>query len=91
MKLLVCRKKKARHYQSLFGLIVKDSMDSILKREVVNLTMQMSLFGNNISRKMITDETIRDDTGIDIMKVPEGFEEAWRVWKEEDMKDDQEF
>lgn len=77
-------------YKSVFGLVVQDSVDSILKREVVNLTFQMSLFRNNISWKMLTDETLTDDTLLNVLNVPKGFEEAWRVWKEQDKNDDQE-
>ena len=77
-------------YKSLFRRIVKDSVDSILKGEVVNLIMQMSLFRNNISRRMITDESTTDATAVNMMEMPKGFEEAWRVWKEQDKNDDQE-
>ena len=77
-------------YKAFFGLIVKDSVNSILKREVVNLALQMSLFRNNISRRMITDESTTDATAVNMMEMPKGFEEAWRVWKEQDKNDDQE-
>ena len=33
--------------------------------------------------KLDTDEEITDETPIDMMNVPEGFEDAWRVWKEQ--------
>lgn len=55
-------------------------MDSVLKRKVVNLALQMSLFKNNISRKMMTDET-----GLNMTNMPKRFEEAWKVWKEQDL------
>ena len=57
-------------------MILKDDVDSILKREVVRLTVQMCRFRNNISGKLLTDEGITDDSPIDMVKVPEGFEEA---------------
>ena len=59
-------------------MILKDGVDSILKREVVHLTAQMCRFRNNISRKLLTDEgtCITVDSPIDMVKVPEGFEEA---------------
>ena len=74
-------------YKSVFGMIVQDSMDSIMKREVVRLTVQISLFRNNISRRLLTDETLTDETPLNIMNVPKGFEEAWKVWKEQDNKE----
>ena len=77
-------------YKAFFGLIVKDSVNSILKREVVNLALQMSLFRNNISRKMLSDDTLTDETPLNIMNVPKGFEEAWKVWKEQDKNECQE-
>ena len=77
-------------YKSVFGLIIKDSIDSILKREIVHLTMQMSLFRNNVSRKMLSDDTLTDETPLNIMNVLKGFEEEWKVWKEQDKNDCQE-
>ena len=77
-------------YKSVFGLIIHDSMDSIMKREVVHLTMQMSLFRNNIARRMLSDETLTDETPLNIRNVPKGFEEAWKVWKEQDKNQCQE-
>ena len=60
-------------------MIIKDSVDAILKREVIHLTAQMCRFRNNIATKLPADEEITDDTPIDLLKVPEGFEDAWKV------------
>lgn len=56
-------------------------MDSVLKRKVVNLALQMSLFRNNISRNY----RITDETGLNMTNMPKRFEEAWKVWKEQDL------
>ena len=77
-------------YKSIFGLNIHDSMDSIMKREVVRLTVQMSLFRNNIARRLLSDETLTDETPLNIANVPKGFEEAWKVWKEQDKNECQE-
>ena len=77
-------------YKSLFGMIVRDCIDTVMKREVLHLTMQMSSFRNSISRRMLTDETLTDETPLNILNVPKGFEEAWKVWKEQDKNECQE-
>ena len=66
------------------GMIIKNSVDAILKREVIHLTAQMCRFRKNIAKKLPADEEITDDTPIDLLKVPEGFEDAWKVWKEQE-------
>ena len=67
-------------YNSLFGLLIQDSVDSILKREVVRLTVEMCRFRRNISEKMLADKS-RDDAPMNITRLPEGFNEAWRLWR----------
>ena len=67
-------------YNSLFGLLIQDSVDSILKREVVKLTVEMCRFRRNISEKMLADKS-RDNAPMNIANLPEGFNEAWRLWK----------
>ena len=71
-------------------MIIKDSVDSILKREVIHLTTQMCRFTNNIGKKLLTDEEITDEIPIDKLKVPKGFEEAWKVLKEQEGNEDRE-
>ena len=67
-------------YNSLFGMLVQDCVDSILKKEVVWLTVEMCRFRKNISEKMLADES-RAEAPMNIARLPEGFNEAWRLWK----------
>ena len=67
-------------YNSLFGLLIQDCVDSILKKEVVNLTVEMCRFRKNISEKMLADKS-RDNAPMNIAGLPEGFNEAWRLWR----------
>ena len=67
-------------YNSLFGMLVQDCVDSILKKEVVNLTVEMCRFRKNISEKMMADES-RAEASMNIARLPEGFNEAWRLWR----------
>ena len=67
-------------YNSLFGLLIQDCVDSILKKEVVKLTVEMCRFRRNISEKMQADRS-RIDAPMNIAGLPEGFNEAWRLWR----------
>ena len=67
-------------YNSLFGLLLQDCVDSILKKEVVNLTVEMCRFRRNISEKMLADGS-RAEAPMNIARLPEGFNEAWRLWR----------
>ena len=67
-------------YNSLFGLLIQDCVDSILKKEVVKLTVEMCRFRKNISEKMLADKS-RDNAPMNIAGLPEGFNEAWRLWR----------
>ena len=73
-------------YNSLFGMLVQDCVDSILKKEVVNLTVEMCRFRKNISEKMLADES-RAGTPMNITRLPEGFNEAWRLWRLDDTEE----
>ena len=73
-------------YNSLFGLLVQDCVDSIVKKEVINLTVEMSRFRNNISEKMLADES-RMDTPMNIARLCEGFDEAWKIWRAGDTEE----
>ena len=70
-------------YNSLFGMLVQDCVDSILKKEVVNLTLEMCRFRKNTSEKMLADES-RAEAPMNIARLPEGFNEAWRLWRLDD-------
>ena len=67
-------------YNSLFGLLIQDCVDSILKKEVVKLTVEMCRFRRNISEKMMADKS-HDNAPMNIAGLPEGFNEAWRLWR----------
>ena len=73
-------------YRGLFGMLVQDCVDSILKKEVVYLTMEMCHFRKNISQKMLEDES-RADAPINVAKLHDGFDEAWRIWRAGDTKE----
>ena len=73
-------------YNSLFGMLVQDCVDSILKKEVVKLTVEMCRFRNNISEKMLADES-RADAPMNILGMPEGFAESWRIWRAGDKEE----
>ena len=73
-------------YNSLFGMLVQDCVDSILKKEMVNLTVEMCRFRNNISEKMLADES-RMDTPMNIAGLPEGFDKAWKTWRAGDTEE----
>ena len=73
-------------YNGLFGMLVQDCVDSILKKEVVYLTMEMCRFRKNISEKMIADES-RVDAPMNIAGLPEGFVEACRIWRAGDTEE----
>ena len=73
-------------YNSLFGMLIQDCVDSILKKEVVKLTVEMCRFRNNISEKMMADES-RANEPMNIAGLPEGFAEAWRIWRTSDTEE----
>ena len=73
-------------YSSLFGMLIQDCVDSILKKEVVKLTMEMCRFRNNISEEMMNDEG-RADAPMNIAGLHEGFAEAWRIWRAGDTEE----
>ena len=64
-------------------MVVKDCVDSILKKEVMYLTAEMSLFRNNISQGIAQAESL-DEKPLKFLRMPEGFKEAWRIWREGD-------
>ena len=73
-------------YNSLFGMLVQDCVDSIMKKEVVKLTTEMYRFRNNISEKMLADES-RMDAPMNIAGLPDGFAEAWKIWRAGDTEE----
>ena len=73
-------------YNSLFGMLLQDCVDSIVKKEVVNITMEMCRFRNNISEKMLADES-RMNTPMNIAGLHDGFAEAWKIWRAGDTEE----
>ena len=73
-------------YESLFGMLVQDCVDSIVKKEVTNLTMEMCRFRKNISEKLTADES-RKDASMNIARLYEGFDEAWKIWRAGDTEE----
>ena len=73
-------------YNSLFGMLIQDCVDSILKKGVMNLTVEMCRFRNNISEKMLADES-RADTPMNISRLHEGFDESWKIWRAGDTEE----
>ena len=73
-------------YDSLLGMVVQDSVDSIVKKEVMYLTTEMSRFRNNISEKMFADES-RRGSSMNIVGLAEGFAKAWKIWRAGDTEE----
>ena len=71
---------------NLFGMIVKDCVDTILKREMMNLSYKMNQFRNSIAQGIAEDESLGDEP-LNLLNLPERLEEAWRIWKQSDPED----
>ena len=67
-------------YAELFGMVVHDCVDSILKREVNSLALEMEGFRNGLCAKIGGDETVRDKP-LNLLRLSNGFDEAWKVWR----------
>ena len=73
-------------YANLFGLVVRDCVDAILKKEVMQLTYDKNQFRNNIAQGIDQDKSL-DEEPLDLFKFPEGFKEAWKRWRQGDTED----
>ena len=73
-------------YRGLFGMLVQDCVDLLLKKEVVYLTMEMCHFRKNISEKMIADESC-EDAPMNLVRLYEGFDAAWKIWRAGDTEE----
>ena len=73
-------------YNSLFGMLVQDCVDSILKKEVMNLTVEMCRFRNNISEKLLADKS-KANAPMNISRLSEGFDESWKIWRAGDTEE----
>ena len=71
-------------YKTLFGMVVKDCVDTILKKEVMYLTVEMSRFRRNFSRRLVQDESLTFKSPLNLSRLPEGFQEAWKTWIQDD-------
>ena len=59
---------------------VRVCVDSILKKEVNSLALEMEGFRNSLCAKMGGDETARDKP-LNLLRLSDGFDEAWKVWR----------
>ena len=67
-------------YAELFGMVVHDCVDSILKKEVDSLALEMEGFRNSLCAKIGGDDTARDKP-MNLLRLSDGFDEAWKVWR----------
>ena len=73
-------------YESLFGLIVQDCVDAILKKELMGLTFEMNRFRNNIAKGISGDPALMGRR-LNMIGLPGAFEESWKVWRQSDLED----
>ena len=73
-------------YDSLFGMLVQDCVDAIVKKEVTYLTVEMCRFRNNISEKLTADESCKG-ASMNIARLYEAFDEAWKIWRAGDTEE----
>ena len=73
-------------YESLFGLVVQDCVDAILKKELMGLTFEMNRFRNNIAKGIGADPALMGKR-LNMMGLPGAFEESWKVWRQSDLED----
>ena len=52
----------------------------------MNLSYEMNQFRNSIAQGIAEDESLEDEP-LNLLNLPEGFEEAWRIWKQSDPED----
>ena len=67
-------------------MIVKDCVDSILKRVVMNLTFEMNQLRNCMVQGIAEDQSL-EEKPLNLLSLPEGFEGAWRIWRQSDPVD----
>ena len=67
-------------YAELFGMVVHECVDSILKKEVQCLALEMEGFRRGLCAKIGGDETVKDKS-MNLLLLSDGFEEAWKVWR----------
>ena len=70
-------------YRNLFGMAVNYSVDTILKREVLYLTMEMTEFRRSIAQGIASDE-VKLEEPFNVVALPKAFQEAWQVWRSGD-------
>ena len=68
-------------YKTLFGRLIRDCVDTILKNEIKNLTIEMCEFRRNIAQRILQDESLDENTRMNLSRMSEGFETAWKKWR----------
>ena len=67
-------------YAELFGMVVHDCVDSILKKEVECLALEIGSFRCSLSQKISTDEAVQEKP-MNLLRLRDAFEKAWKVWR----------
>ena len=67
-------------YAELFGTVVHDCVDSILKKEVECLALDIGSFRCGLSEKIGGDESVQEKP-TNLLRLRDAFEEAWKVWR----------
>ena len=65
-------------HKRLFSMLIRDCVDTILKKEVMYLSMEMTSFRSNLALQISSDE--RDDP-LNVAALYESFQKAWQVWR----------
>ena len=61
----VCKADEESLYKNLFGRLINDCVNTILKNEIKNLTVEMCEFRRNV---------------MNLLRMSKGFETAWKEW-----------
>ena len=67
-------------YEELFGMVIQDCVDSILKKEVECLALELGGFRCGLSEKICGDEAVQEKP-MNLLRLRDAFEEAWKVWR----------
>ena len=67
-------------YAELFGVVVQECVDSIMKKEVECLVLEIVGFRCALSEKISGDESVQDKP-MNLLYLWDAFKEAWKVWR----------
>ena len=67
-------------YAELFGMLVQDCVDLIMKKEVECLALEISGFRCALSEKISGDKSVQEKP-MNLLHLRDAFEEAWKVWR----------